>query len=122
MDAYVLAVTDATFENEVLKAAQSVIVEFWKPKCAPCKTFMPVFESYALRLTGKVALYTMNAEEYPGTAQRYGIRSVPTLIAFENGEEVGRATPNRTDDPSSLEGLLRSFEITLSYGPFKSKR
>jgi len=83
-------VSDATFETEVLKSAQPVVVDFWAEWCGPCRMIAPALEEIAGVLGEKVKIVTLNVDESPATASKYGIMSIPTLMLFKNGEEASR--------------------------------
>ena len=83
-------VTDADFEQEVLKAAKPVLVDFWAPWCGPCRMVAPIVEELADEYAGKVEFVKMNTDDNPNTAIKYGIRSIPTLLVFKGGEPVGQ--------------------------------
>lgn len=85
-------VTDANFESDVLKAATPVLVDFWAPWCSPCRALGPVIDELAGEYEGKVAIVKMNVDENPATPGLYGIRAIPTLILFKNGEVVEQVT------------------------------
>jgi thioredoxin len=85
-------VSDATFEAEVLKAAETVVVDFWAEWCGPCRTIAPALEEIAGSMAGKVKIVKLNVDENPATTQRYGIMSIPTLMIFKNGELASRQT------------------------------
>lgn len=80
------SVSDDTFEQEVLKASSPVIVDFWAEWCGPCKTIAPVLEELSQEFNGQVKFVKMNVDENPKTPMDYGIRGIPTLIMFKNGE------------------------------------
>jgi thioredoxin 1 len=86
MGAATKAVTDATFEAEVLKAAQPVVVDFWAEWCGPCKMIGPILEEIAAELQGQLTVAKMNVDENSATPGKYGIRSIPTLMLFKGGE------------------------------------
>jgi len=82
------ALTDASFETEVLKAQQPVVVDFWAEWCGPCKMLGPVLEEIAEELQGQLVIGKVNVDENPATPGKYGIRSIPTLMLFKNGQVV----------------------------------
>lgn len=84
-------VTDAEFETEVLKADGTVLVDFWAEWCAPCKALGATLEDLAPEMDGKVAIKKVNVEESPQAPTKYGVRALPTLILFKDGEIVSEA-------------------------------
>jgi thioredoxin 1 len=84
----VTAVTDATFKDEVLDSANLVLVDFWAPWCGPCRMVAPVVEEIAEMFIGKVKVVKLNTDENPNIASQYGIRSIPTLMIFKEGQKV----------------------------------
>jgi thioredoxin 1 len=82
--------TDATFEQDVLKATEPVVVDFWAEWCGPCKMIAPALEEISKSLSGKVKIVKLNVDENPGIAAKYGIMSIPTLMMFKNGELASR--------------------------------
>jgi len=82
--------TDDTFETEVLKADQPVLVDFWAPWCGPCKLLTPTIEELADDFDGKVRVGKMNTDENPQTSMNHQISAIPTVILFQNGEPVER--------------------------------
>jgi len=85
MDA-VVEVTDATFEQEVLKSESPVLVDFWAPGCPPCAALAPILEKLAEEMSGKAKFVKVNAAQERSTAAKYGIQAVPTLFIFKDGE------------------------------------
>jgi len=79
-------VTDASFEQEVLKASGPVLVDFWAEWCGPCKMIGPVLEEISGEYSGKIKIAKLNIDENPQTPPKYGIRGIPTLMLFKNGQ------------------------------------
>ena len=83
-------VSDATFETEVLKADEVVVVDFWAEWCAPCRMIAPVLEEISTTLGEKVKIVKLNVDENPATSAKYGIMTIPTLLLFKKGELASR--------------------------------
>lgn len=83
------AVTDATFDKEVLKSEKTVLVDCWAEWCGPCKLMGPVFEELSKDLT-KAKFVKLDVDANGQTAGRYNVMSIPTILAFKNGKETGR--------------------------------
>jgi thioredoxin 1 len=81
-------VTDASFEQDVLKSEIPVLVDFWAPWCGPCRMVAPVVEEIAQQYDGKLKVVKVNTDENPTVASNYGIRSIPTLMIFKAGQRV----------------------------------
>ena len=79
-------VTDQDFEVEVIKSTLPVLVDFWAPWCGPCRRVSPIIEEIGKEYDGKLKVCTLNVDEAPMTAAKYGIQSIPTLGIFKNGE------------------------------------
>ena len=82
------AVTDATFETEVLKNSKPVIVDYWAEWCGPCRMIAPVLEEIASEYSDKIDVVKLNVDDNPAVAQKYQILAIPTLNVFQNGEVV----------------------------------
>jgi len=101
-------VTDATFEGEVLKSETPVLVDFWAEWCAPCRAIAPIVKELADQYGDKVKVVKINIDESPQTPGTYGIRSIPTVLAFNNGQVVSQLTGARPKAAfeEMLEGLV----------------
>lgn len=85
----ILKLTDAEFENQVIKSDKPILVDYWAEWCGPCKMIAPVLEEVAEELSDKVLIGKLNVDENSQTPPKYGIRGIPTLMLFKNGEAVG---------------------------------
>lgn len=82
----IIATSDANFETEVLRSELPVLVDFWAEWCGPCKMITPILEEVSGEYEGKVKIVKLNIDENPSTPPQYGVRGIPTLMLFKNGE------------------------------------
>lgn len=106
MSDHITAITDDTFEQEVLKSETPVLVDYWAEWCGPCKAISPVLEDVAPGYAGKVRIVKMNIDENPNTPPKYGIRSIPTLMLFKGGsvEETKLGAMSKAELTEFLDG------------------
>jgi thioredoxin 1 len=83
-----ISITDANFDNEVVKSAQPVLVDFWAVWCGPCQMQGPIVEEVAKDFDGKAKIGKLNVDENPQTAQKFGVMSIPTILIFKGGNVV----------------------------------
>jgi thioredoxin 1 len=102
-------ITDAQFEQEVLKADGIVLVDFWAPRCGPCVQMAPAIEAFTSKNAGKVRVFKLDVDDNPKAAEKYGIKSIPTLVFFKEGEviDVSVGAASRTSLQTKLDALLR---------------
>ncbi|MDM7849594.1 thioredoxin [Pseudochrobactrum kiredjianiae] len=95
-------IDNSNFESDVLKASEPVVVDFWAEWCGPCKMIAPALEEISSEMAGQVKIAKVNIDENPELAAQYGVRSIPTLLLFKNGEiaanMVGAAPKSRLAD------------------------
>lgn len=104
-----VAVTDATFEKEVLKSDQVVLTDFWATWCGPCKRIAPVLEEMAGEMDGKLKIAKIDVDENQGVMLKYNILSIPTLLLFKNGRVVEQIVGFKPKD-----ALLRQIQPHLA--------
>ena len=85
MSSHILYVSDSSFDDEVLKAPGPVLVDYWAEWCGPCKMIAPILDEIATEYAGTIKVAKLNIDENPQTPPRYGIRGIPTLMLFKNG-------------------------------------
>lgn len=99
MSERIVHVTDDSFEQEVLQASRPVLVDYWADWCGPCKMIAPVLDEIADEYEGRVRIAKLNIDDNPNTPPRYGIRGIPTLMLFKEGEveatKVGAASKSQ---------------------------
>lgn len=99
MSSSIEAVTDESFETDVLQSTHPVLVDFWAEWCGPCKMIAPILEEVSNELNGKIKIVKLNIDENTQTPPKYGIRGIPTLMLFKNGNieatKVGALTKSQ---------------------------
>lgn len=100
-----IKITNENFEAEVLKAELPVLVDFWAAWCGPCRMLAPAVAQIAAECEGKIKVGKVNVDEQPELAQRFGIMSIPTVLAFKDGKKV-----NQSIGLVSKEKLLALFD------------
>ncbi len=97
-----IAVSDDSFDTDVLKAEGAVLVDFWAEWCGPCKMISPALEEIAKEMDGRVQIAKLNIDDNPVTPQKYGVRGIPTLMLFRDGQvaatKVGAAPKNQLQE------------------------
>ena len=85
----IIHVSDDSFEGDVLKASNAVLVDFWAPWCGPCKQIAPILDEIVNEMGDKVTVAKINIDDNPNTPGRYGVRGIPTLMLFKDGNVQG---------------------------------
>lgn len=86
----IVHITDASFEDDIVKARRPVLLDFWAEWCGPCKMIAPMLDEIAEQYKDKVTIAKINIDENPKTPQRFNVRGIPTLILFKNGQVEGQ--------------------------------
>ena len=111
MSEHVKEVSDNSFEADVLKSDQPVLVDFWAQWCAPCRMLAPTVEAVAEKYAGSATVVKLNVDDNPAVSQRYGIKGIPTLILFKNGKEEERVV-----GATSKEAISRMIDKHVQSG------
>ena len=96
--------SDGNFDESVIKSSVPVLVDFWAEWCGPCRMIAPTVEALAADYEGKVTIGKLNVDDNPNTATQFGVRSIPTLLLFKNGEVVESVVG--LADKSRLQGII----------------
>jgi len=88
----VIHISDSEFDSKILKGDLPCLIDFWAPWCGPCKAIGPMIDELAEEYDGKLRIAKMNVDDNPATPGKYGIRAIPTLILFKDGEKVDQIT------------------------------
>ncbi len=109
MSEQIVHLTDATFEQEVLQSDVPVVVDYWAEWCGPCKMIGPILEELATEYGDKVKIAKINIDENSQTPPKFGIRSIPTLMVFKNGEVEGTkvGAASKSDLTAFIESSIR---------------
>ena len=100
-------VTDQNFDAEILHAEVPAIVDFWAEWCAPCRAIAPIITDLAGSYAGQIKIVKMNVDENPSTPARYGVRAIPTILAFRGGQVVEQITGARPK--SAFEAMAKKL-------------
>ena len=109
MSEFVKEVSDSSFEKDVLGSSKPVLVDFWAQWCTPCRMLAPTVEAVAQQFSETANVVKLNVDDNPSTAQRYGIKGIPTLILFREGKEVERVV-----GATSKESITRMIDKYVS--------
>jgi thioredoxin 1 len=105
-------ITDSSFEKDVLQSAKPVLVDFWAEWCAPCRMIAPTIDAIAEQYSETAEVVKVNVDDNTGTAQRYGIKGIPTLILFSGGKEVERVVGATSKD--SISRMIEKHATTAA--------
>lgn len=103
-----MELTDANFDQEVLKSTEPVLVDLWAPWCGPCRMLSPIIEKLGEEYKGKVKVFKLNTDDNPDTAVKFRVQAIPTLLFFKSGSVVEHLVGVQPEKEirSKLEGLL----------------
>lgn len=103
----IINITKEIFEEQILKADQPVLVDFWAPWCTYCRRIAPTFDKIAEQQEDKLVFAKVNVDEAPEIAEKYGIDTIPTLLLFKNGEVTG--TIVAPDSKAKIETFIQEY-------------
>jgi len=109
MSEKITSVTDSSFEKDVLQSSKPILVDFWAEWCAPCRMLAPTLDAVADKFSESAGVVKVNVDDNTSTAQRYGIKGIPTLILFSAGKEVERVV-----GATSKESISKMIEKHVS--------
>ena len=113
----IIHASDASFEQDVLKSDVPVLLDFWAPWCGPCKMIAPILDDIASEFQGRLKVVKINIDDNEATPAKFGVRGIPTLMVFKNGENVA------TKVGALAKGQLTAFvEASIAYGFKHTKR
>ena len=117
MESNIIEITDQNFETTVVQSAQPVLVDFWAPWCGPCKAIGPIVEALAASYEGKIVVGKCNVDENPEIPGKFGIRSVPTVMVFREGQIFEQMTGlvNRAKLEKAVENALGGGAATSPF-------
>lgn len=107
MSEQVKHITDSSFEQDVLQSTKPVLVDFWAEWCAPCRMIGPIIDQIASEFASSATVVKLNVDDNTASAQRYGIKGIPTLILFNAGKEVERVVGATSKD--SITRILEKY-------------
>ena len=103
----IINITKEIFEEQILKADQPVLVDFWAPWCTYCRRIAPAFDKIAEQQEDKLVFAKVNVDEAPEIAEKYGIDTIPTLLLFKNGEVAGTIVAQ--DSKAKIETIIQEY-------------
>ncbi len=112
MSEKVTNVTDSSFEADVLQSSKLMLVDFWAEWCAPCRMLTPTIEAIAEQFAATAGVVKVNVDDNTATAQRYGIKGIPTLILFSQGKEIERVVGATSKD--SISRMIEKHVIVAN--------
>ena len=113
----IVHVSDDSFEEDVLNSSEPVLIDYWAEWCGPCKMIAPVLDEIAGEYEGRLKIAKLNIDENPQTPPKYGIRGIPTLMLFKNGNVEGTKVGNASK--SQLEGIETLLNALAAMGALK---